>query len=207
MADGYGDPDQPGLFCGSLPPGQVANDDDNCPSVDDPDLSDQDGDGLGPGCDPDEDGDGVADWLDLCPWIADPLQRDLDGDGTGDLCDDDRDGDGADRITDRDDLDALHQEFGHFFADLDGDGLGDPHVDLWACLDVPPPGWVADQRDTCPEDAGADPQDSDQDGLGDACDVGDGGCVCQSGATGPAGMLLVLPLGWVVWGRRAEERG
>jgi hypothetical protein len=41
-------------------------------------------DGRGGG---DQDGDGVADAIDLCPTLADPQQRDHDGDGRGDVCD------------------------------------------------------------------------------------------------------------------------
>lgn len=35
----------------------------------------------------DEDGDGIADAVDVCPFLADPAQLDGDGDGVGDACD------------------------------------------------------------------------------------------------------------------------
>ena len=59
-------------------------------------------DGLGDGCDPDDDNDGVPNGSiydlgprDNCRWIFNPDQRDTDGDGVGDACDNDDDNDGA----------------------------------------------------------------------------------------------------------------
>jgi len=49
--------------------------------------SDQDIDGLGDACDPDPEGDGVADG-DNCPAVANADQADSDGDGVGDACED-----------------------------------------------------------------------------------------------------------------------
>lgn len=45
--------------------------------------------------DPDDDGDGICNALDLCPFVADPAQADGDGDGVGDVCDNGQ-GPGAD---------------------------------------------------------------------------------------------------------------
>jgi hypothetical protein len=36
---------------------------------------------------PDSDGDGICDSLDVCPFASDPAQIDADGDGVGDACD------------------------------------------------------------------------------------------------------------------------
>ena len=53
-----------------------------------------DGDSMGDACDPDDDGDGIADTGDNCPVIANASQANLDGDSMGDACDPDMDGDG-----------------------------------------------------------------------------------------------------------------
>ena len=55
---------------------------DNCPTVYNPDQTDDDFDGRGNACD-------------NCPFVANPGQEDLDQDGTGDVCDPDIDGDGV----------------------------------------------------------------------------------------------------------------
>ncbi|MFN7130550.1 MAG: thrombospondin type 3 repeat-containing protein, partial [Myxococcales bacterium] len=47
---------------------------DNCPARWNAEQSDLDGDGLGDACDPDRDGDGVANDADGCPDLADPAQ-------------------------------------------------------------------------------------------------------------------------------------
>lgn len=65
----------------------VADGDDNCQSVPNPDQTDTDGDGQGDACDADDDNDGHLDGADNCPLVANPLQEDFDRDGIGDSCD------------------------------------------------------------------------------------------------------------------------
>lgn len=57
------------------------------------DPSDNDGDGIGDACDPDDDNDTIADGLDNCPFEANVNQSDFDDDLVGDACDADIDGD------------------------------------------------------------------------------------------------------------------
>lgn len=89
-----------GLEATTVPPPDedrdgVADVDDGCPTVPDPDQADGDRDGFGDACDRcpavpternhDEDGDRRGDECDLCP-IAPDFGEDFDGDGVGDLC-------------------------------------------------------------------------------------------------------------------------
>jgi hypothetical protein len=60
---------------------------DNCPTVANADQADNDRDGIGNVCDPDDDNDGVPDVSDNCPLSANAGQADGDADGTGDVCD------------------------------------------------------------------------------------------------------------------------
>jgi beta-glucanase (GH16 family) len=68
---------------------------DNCPLDANPDQADNDGDGQGDVCDPDDDNDGVIDGADNCPLTANADQADNDDDGQGDVCDADDDNDGV----------------------------------------------------------------------------------------------------------------
>jgi hypothetical protein len=75
----------------------VADEDDNCLTVPNPDQADTDGDHIGNACDncptvagsnqTDIDGDGLGNICDNCPTVANPDQTDADNDGKGDLCD------------------------------------------------------------------------------------------------------------------------
>ena len=159
-------------ICASTPPGAVVDTDplsdsygcadtdadgikdsvDNCPTVANADQTDTDGDGIGDACDDDDDGDGVPDSEDCCPNVANPDQEDQDGDGEGDVCDDDDDGDGVPDTVDQcsnTPQGAVVDATG--CADSDGDG-------------------VPDSEDCCPTVPNPDQEDSDGDGVGNACE-------------------------------------
>jgi hypothetical protein len=65
----------------------IADGNDNCPNVANPDQADNDIDHLGDVCDPDDDNDGVLDGADNCQFTANANQLDFDRDGIGDACD------------------------------------------------------------------------------------------------------------------------
>ncbi len=152
----------------------IADSDDNCPELANPDQADGNGDGLGDACTapppaPDRDGDGVPDAWDNCPDLANPDQVDRDGDGLGDVCDTpppplDSDGDGTPDATDNCPTTPNRDQ-----ADGNGDGLGDACTAPAVPLDSDGDG-VPDDRDNCPVLANPDQADADGDGLGDPCD-------------------------------------
>ena len=65
----------------------IPDGDDNCPDDYNPDQKDNDLDGLGDICDPDDDDDGISDDEDNCPDDYNLGQGDEDDDGIGDACD------------------------------------------------------------------------------------------------------------------------
>ena len=141
----------------------VADGNDRCPLVPDPEQTDTDGDGDGDACDADDDDDGLEDGADNCPLLASLDTTDTDGDGAGDPCDADDDGDGAPDLSDckpkdptvspglpelcnglDDDCDKAIDEG---FADTDADGAAD-------CIDGDDDGdGDPDEGDCAPLDA------------------------------------------------------
>ncbi|WP_168797498.1 PKD domain-containing protein [Neolewinella litorea] len=107
----------------------------------------------------------------------DKIHLDLDATlptGTGDLatnCSPNGDADG-DGVADTEDNCPNYynpdQTLPTFYADLDGDGYGDPNDSFTGC--PKPADYVDNNLDNCPSVYSTNLTDSDNDGLGDACD-------------------------------------
>jgi hypothetical protein len=65
----------------------ISANEDNCPEAYNPEQDDNELDGLGDLCDPDDDNDEIPDAQDNCLYAFNPGQEDRDGDGRGDSCD------------------------------------------------------------------------------------------------------------------------
>ncbi len=182
--DCVGTPGGEGSTCATLDGDTIADVCDNCPDFDNEEQEDADGDGVGDDCDgclddpdkaepgdcgcglpedTDPDGDDVV-CTDNCPDDSNPGQEDADEDGVGDACDPcpevgDSDGDGADDCVDGcpDDPDKTEPgTCGCNVAEADSDGDG-----------------ILDCVDNCPDIKNASQEDSDEDGVGDACAGGE----------------------------------
>jgi|GEM_PF-1801554 len=166
----------------------INDSEDNCPNKANSNQKDTDGDGLGNRCDSDDDNDGFTDAeenrvgsnpknpnstpisiltdadsdgilndVDNCPNRKNPNQKDFDLDGMGNACDPDDDNDGF--------SDAKENNVGSnprnplstpetIAWDADGDGIDD----AW---------------DNCVGKSNPNQKDTDQDGMGNACDPDD----------------------------------
>ncbi len=137
---------------------------DNCPGWANADQKDTDNDGKGDVCDEDGDGDGVEDWKDNCPEVANSDQKDVDQDMVGDACDtnigdreQDSDGDGFPNVSDP----CPHIKNGR------GSGVvfnGRPAE----CYDSDHDR-IADGVDNCPYVFNPGQEDTNHNGVGNAC--------------------------------------
>ena len=132
----------------------IADDEDNCPLVANPDQTDTDGDGDGDLCDDDADGDGVDNATEIDAG-TDPLDTDSDDDGVEDGEDgyEDSDGDG--------DIDALDPDSDNDGI-LDGTEVGVTEDTRPADTDTEAGNFVADAD----PDTTTDPRDPDTDDGG-----------------------------------------
>jgi uncharacterized delta-60 repeat protein len=96
------------------------NRNDNCPSIENPDQSNNDDDSEGDACDSDDDNDTVLDINDNCQYVSNQFQVDTDGDLLGNACDSDDDDDGIPDDADNCPLDKNVDQ-----ADVNENGVGD----------------------------------------------------------------------------------
>lgn len=155
---------------------------------------DTDKDGLGNTVDPDDDNDGVLDINDAFP-LDDQESLDTDLDGIGNNTDDDDDGDGVLDIDDGlplDETETIDTDLdgigNNSDDDDDGDGVSDDNddfpLDKFESVDTDQNGMgnnldpdddgdgILDRVDNCPLNANSDQLDTNDDGLGDVCQIG-----------------------------------
>ncbi|MBS1582350.1 MAG: T9SS type A sorting domain-containing protein, partial [Bacteroidetes bacterium] len=211
--DGVGDPNATlaGFTC-TVPAGYVTSNTDGCPN--DPNKVAPGVCGCGT-ADTDSDGDGTADCNDGCPNDPNKIAPGICGCGTADT---DTDGDGTADCNDGcpNDPDKIAPGVcgcgtadvpTTYYADTDGDGVGDPNAPLAGYACIVPAGYVASNTDGCPNDpnkvapgqcgCGTADTDSDSDGTADCNDgcpndpnkIAPGVCGCGTADTDSDGDL------------------
>ena len=180
--------------------------DDNCPTVNNTNQADMDGDSIGDLCDTDADQDNLDDYWDDCigptvNWNQSVWMNDRDRDGCKDDTEDnDDDGDGIfDGMDDCDDYSTKHNWSSGLANDYDSDGCHDSDEDIDDDSDG-----ILDEFDTCPRypynrtwtsslqndhdgdgcDNNDDDADDDNDGINDVDEEGDELDRCPRGETG-----------------------
>ena len=172
--DGFGDSSVMEV-CSSdvLPEGYFQEANDNCRDIANADQLNTDDDEFGDACDLDDDNDTVADSQDNCVLVANADQVNFDMDAFGDACDVDDDNDNVNDVLDCAPLDNEKWQLLFGYTDQDRDGIGSGQVKQICSADILPLGSAAQGGDNCPDDFNSAQTNSDDDSLGDICDLDD----------------------------------